>query len=88
MGESSPGSRSVRTEESVADDAVESADIEEVVEPADTNPESKEILILLAKAGSCVLCVFVKRPRNTSFDSTWFELMVGSVGTFFVGGTV
>ena len=61
LGESSPGSRSVRTEESVADDAVESADIEEVVEPADTNPGPKEILILLAKAGCCALCVFCQK---------------------------
>ena len=48
-----PGSHSrhIESQESVVDDLVEHDDIEEVVEPADTNP--KEILTLLAKLGDC-----------------------------------
>ena len=61
-----PGSHSrhIESQESVVDDPVEHDDIEEVVEPADPNPESKE----MAKVIVPMLCTLFNIPRkNTLF---------------------
>ena len=66
-GGSSSGSHSRHTEseESVVEDPVETYDIEEVVEPADTNPEPKEIL--LAKVHFHVSTFFIKLRNNEQY---------------------
>ena len=46
-------SRHTESEEFVVDDPVEHDNIKEIVEPADTHPELKEILSHLAKTGDC-----------------------------------